>query len=239
MVTATPLKRAPGSQARPVQVLQPGTVVVLVAGVEASSDGLVKVLVGDESRSERQQGWVQRGHLRLSGGRSASAHKLAGSGFGNVNWVRPFVFAQLADSQLGMQETFDAQPSGWATEETLLRRAVAEINRLRPAFAIVCGDLINEYPAEDGSENLKRTQQTFDYKHVMRGVHPSIPLVCVCGNHDVGNRPTAASVAAYDGGRFLTLWLLAAEVRAHVAGTRANSATTASRSGWTASSASS
>ena len=60
---------------------------------------------------------------------------------------------------VGMAETFPGQPSGWAAEQALLRRAVAEINRLRPAFAIVCGDLINEFPGDDGAENVTRRQQ--------------------------------------------------------------------------------
>jgi len=31
----------------------------------------------------------------------------------------------------------------------------------------------------------------------MGEVHPCIPLLCVCGNHDVGNRPTAASIEKF------------------------------------------
>ena len=34
--------------------------------------------------------------------------------------------------------------AGWDEEAQLLERAVAEINRLRPAFAIVCGDLVTD-----------------------------------------------------------------------------------------------
>lgn len=29
------------------------------------------------------------------------------------------------------------------------------------------------------------------------GLDPSIPLLCVCGNHDVGNAPTAVTVQRY------------------------------------------
>jgi hypothetical protein len=58
-----------------------------------------------------------------------------------------------------MSETFDGQPAGWANEQALLRRAVSEINRLRPAFAIVCGDLINEFPSDEGAETVTRRQQ--------------------------------------------------------------------------------
>jgi predicted phosphodiesterase len=153
------------------------------------------------------RGWVQRGHLRLkcaavrrSSGRRLDAHR-AGvkSGLGQPEWSKPLFFMQMADSQLGMAETFPGQTAGWAREEELLRRAIAEINRLRPSFAIVCGDLVNEYPGAAGEENLKRAQQTFDFQLACSAVDPSIPLVCVCGNHDVGNRPTPESIELYTG----------------------------------------
>jgi len=32
---------------------------------------------------------------------------------------------------------------------------------------------------------------------IMGEVHPSIPLLCLCGNHDVGNRPTASSIETF------------------------------------------
>lgn len=37
-------------------------------------------------------------------------------------------------------------------------------------------------------------QQVRDFKRVWAGLDSDIALVCLCGNHDVGNRPTRASI---------------------------------------------
>ena len=36
-----------------------------------------------------------------------------------------------------------------------------------------------------------------DFLKVYSRLDPSIPLICVCGNHDVGNRPTKETIASY------------------------------------------
>jgi len=44
----------------------------------------------------------------------------------------------------------------------------------------------------------------------MGEIHPAIPLLCVCGNHDVGNRPTASSVEAFKkdfGDDYFVFWI--------------------------------
>lgn len=35
------------------------------------------------------------------------------------------------------------------------------------------------------------------WQAVFSGLDPSIPLLCVCGNHDVGNAPNAVTVERY------------------------------------------
>lgn len=42
-----------------------------------------------------------------------------------------------------------------------------------------------------------RAQQEEDFKAILSQLNPAIPLVCVCGNHDVGNQPTREGVAMY------------------------------------------
>lgn len=42
-----------------------------------------------------------------------------------------------------------------------------------------------------------RSEQEHDIKSVLSELDPSIPLVCVCGNHDVGDAPTRASIQRY------------------------------------------
>jgi len=110
----------------------------------------------------------------------------------------PFYFMQMADTQLGF--------GNYAAERKLLGIAVAEINRLRPTFAIVCGDLTNAWPAgwvgangRQHKDPADRAAQVRDFKEACSRVDPKIPLVCVCGNHDIGNRPNAQTIDGYRG----------------------------------------
>jgi hypothetical protein len=50
-------------------------------------------------------------------------------------WAGPWMFCQLADTQLGMHTNND----GWGEEVALCRRAVARVNQLepRPKFLVV------------------------------------------------------------------------------------------------------
>lgn len=105
-------------------------------------------------------------------------------------------FLQMADSQFGMF----AKPVlfsyfGWSwnensfEEETLrFEQAIAHANRLKPAFVVICGDLINT-PGHAG--------QTAEFKRIAALLDPSIPLHLVAGNHDVGNEPTPQTLARY------------------------------------------
>ena len=96
----------------------------------------------------------------------------------------PFFFVQLSDPQFGMYTG-----NGSFLQETAnLELAVATVNRLRPAFVIVTGDLVNEAGNRD---------QIAEYVRVMSKLDRDIPLYNVPGNHDVGNEPTPASIAAY------------------------------------------
>jgi len=56
------------------------------------------------------------------------------------------------------------------------------------------------------------TSTTFlvDFQQVFEDLHPAIPLVCVCGNHDIGDSPTVATVAQYRnefGDDFFSFWV--------------------------------
>ena len=84
---------------------------------------------------------------------------------------------------------------GWGEEQANTASAVEHINALspRPKFVVVCGDLINSYPADPDGQ----VAETDAFKETMSVIHKDIALVCVCGNHDVGNRPSNASVQLY------------------------------------------
>lgn len=111
-------------------------------------------------------------------------------------WNGPFVFIQGADTQLGMISTYleKQQFCTWDEEIDLTTRSIEAINKMvpRPRFFVVCGDLVDAMP---GTE-YRRAQED-DYIKVFAKLHPDIPLVCVCGNHDIGNTPTPASVKNY------------------------------------------
>ena len=61
-----------------------------------------------------------------------------------------------------------------------------DINKLRPKpkFFIICGDLVDAMP----TEVELRKNQVYDLKMVLRELDPEIKLVCICGNHDVGDK---------------------------------------------------
>jgi 3',5'-cyclic AMP phosphodiesterase CpdA len=96
----------------------------------------------------------------------------------------PFFFIQLTDPQFGMT-TSDAS---FAQESTNLEFAVATANRLRPAFVIVTGDLINK---------TGDAAQIAEYQRILGKLDPAIRAYSIPGNHDVGNEPTPESLAAY------------------------------------------
>lgn len=121
---------------------------------------------------------------------------------GNVNatqrtkWTGPFHFIQAADSQLGMIDSYVHKriEPGWREEIELCENLVNVCNQMepKPLFVIICGDLVDSFP---GSEIGQK--QVVDFKRIFSKLDPKIPLVCVCGNHDIGNEPTLNTVAEY------------------------------------------
>ena len=107
------------------------------------------------------------------------------------SWGGSYDFIQLADPQIGMFK-MDAD---WAEELTMLRIAVHHVNRLKPRFLLVSGDLTNAWPSEKTREVI--AEQVSSFKEAMRELDPSIPLILQPGNHDVGQNPRAADVRDY------------------------------------------
>jgi len=93
-------------------------------------------------------------------------------------------FLQMSDPQFGMF----SKNANFEHETANFDFAIATANRLKPAFVIITGDLINE------STNKA---QAAEYKRISAKLDPKIPLYSVAGNHDVGNEPTAESLARY------------------------------------------
>mgnify|MGYP005844405961 CR=1 FL=1 len=95
-----------------------------------------------------------------------------------------FFFIQLADPQFGMC----AANADFQQETANFEFAIATANRLKPAFVIVTGDLVND--ARDKA-------QADEYLRIAAKLDRSIPLYQLPGNHDVGNHPTPETIAAY------------------------------------------
>lgn len=124
----------------------------------------------------------------------------------------PLHFIQLADPQFGMfaalsrwtdefRETMrqrgivaqrhDAPIDGFEEETRLFETAIAEANRLRPAFVVVCGDMVND---------LDDPAQLAEVLRIAGRLDEGIALHWVAGNHDVCSDfyvPTAESLATY------------------------------------------
>jgi serine/threonine-protein phosphatase CPPED1 len=98
--------------------------------------------------------------------------------------AEPFFFVQLSDPQFGM---FTGNKD-FVQETANFEFAVATINRLRPAFVVITGDLVNK--AGDAA-------QIAEFQRIVAKVDSAIPVYNVVGNHDVENVPTPATVAAY------------------------------------------
>ncbi|XP_056285728.1 serine/threonine-protein phosphatase CPPED1 isoform X1 [Pseudoliparis swirei] len=127
-------------------------------------------------------------------------------------WTGPFCFILAADPQLGLMKAWrdgDCEGGGdeWAEEMELTKRAVEAVNRLRPRprFMLLCGDLVHAMPDTPFREGQER-----DLKAALKGTDPSIPLVFVSGNHDLGNTPTPRTLEQYCsawGNDYFSFWV--------------------------------
>jgi len=98
--------------------------------------------------------------------------------------AEPFFFIQLSDTQFGMY----AKDENFAQETANFQFAAATINRLKPKFVVITGDLVNK-PGD--------AAQIAEYLRICSTIDPSVKVYHVAGNHDVGNEPTKESLDAY------------------------------------------
>ena len=124
-----------------------------------------------------------------------------------------FTFMQLADPQFGLFARFSGQTAeaiagfrarglnikpapqikGFSDETRLFEAAINIANILRPAFVVVCGDIVNQWNDTAATEEALRIGELLD---------DDIDLHWVAGNHDVGaddrhEIPTHESLARY------------------------------------------
>ena len=103
---------------------------------------------------------------------------------GDAQSTPPFFFLQFSDPQFGMF----TKDKDFRQETINFEMAIATANRLRPAFVVITGDLVNK----EGN-----AAQIAEFKRIAAKLSRSIPLYNVPGNHDVANEPTPQTVAAY------------------------------------------
>ena len=102
--------------------------------------------------------------------------------------AKPWFFIVAADPQL----------SGKAIDEQNWANGIKHINRLRPDFVVVCGDLTfggNKSEDRVKSPTLERdTKLAEAYNKITAALDKGIALYNVAGNHDVGQNPSAATI---------------------------------------------
>jgi len=123
-------------------------------------------------------------------------------------WKGNYEFICMGDAQIGMGDQ--------KREEEFSKLAVEFINKRkdRVKFVVVCGDhthnledMWSKGDLEGGKK--KRIQELAAFKDIYSKLDETIPLVCVCGNHDVGNKPTEKTTQLYKdefGDDYLSFW---------------------------------
>ena len=100
-----------------------------------------------------------------------------------------FFFIHLSDPQFGMFRVRGEAPSdGTFPETALYEKAVSAANRLRPAFVVVTGDLVQDPRNAEQHEELMR---------ITNQLSEDVPIYLAPGNCDVGNTPTPESLRRY------------------------------------------
>jgi len=106
----------------------------------------------------------------------------------------------------------------WTAEIEYSKQAVAFINQMKdkPLFCCVCGDLVHMTSEIYANEKLTREEcdkiqddQVRDFQGTWSKLNPDVALVCVCGNHDIGNAPTPTSIERFRmqfGDEYLAFW---------------------------------
>ncbi len=98
---------------------------------------------------------------------------------------QPFFFIQASDSQFGY---FARNNADFRQETVNFEFLIATANRLRPAFVVVTGDLVNR---------ASHPEQVAEYLRIAAKLDKSIPLHSIPGNHDIGDVVAPDHLAAY------------------------------------------
>eukprot|EP00439_Symbiodinium_sp_Y106_P000597 s9259_g1.t1 len=98
----------------------------------------------------------------------------------------------------------------WEEERAMLSLAVQHINKLKPRFLLVSGDMSNAWPVGPQADAKAAAKQVNAVKEVLREVDSSIPIVLVAGNHDIGQVPSPNELDLYSsrwGDDYFSFWV--------------------------------
>ena len=96
----------------------------------------------------------------------------------------PKFFIQASDPQFGMY----TKDVNFTQETANFEFFIASVNRLKPQFVVITGDLTNKAADAD---------QIAEFHRIAKKLDPAIKLYNVAGNHDVRNEPTPESLTVY------------------------------------------
>jgi len=123
-------------------------------------------------------------------------------------WGGKYEFICMGDPQFGMGDMKKEMEFSQLAVEFINNRK----NRIK--FVIICGDQTHNLEDMWSRGDLeggrkKRIEELKAFKMVYSKLDRNIPLVCVCGNHDVGNRPTVQTIQLYKkefGDDYFSFW---------------------------------
>eukprot|EP00921_Rhytidocystis_pertsovi_P014016 GHVQ01022827.1.p1 GENE.GHVQ01022827.1~~GHVQ01022827.1.p1 ORF type:complete len:325 (+),score=48.63 GHVQ01022827.1:93-1067(+) len=105
-------------------------------------------------------------------------------------------FVVMADPQLG----FLHNNTDWSEEAARLRLVLDHaLKEHKPTFVIIVGDMAQKFPEQENQEI--RVQQVEEFISTVQRVaaqHAHTDILTVCGNHDVGNRPSTDTVERHE-----------------------------------------
>lgn len=102
----------------------------------------------------------------------------------NKQWDNPYFFLLMSDPQFGLYN----KNQSFEKETELFEKAIIVTNKLKPAFVIVCRDLIH-LPGNKA--------QIAEFLRIIDKLDKSIPYYLVAGNHDIKDFPTTQSIEKY------------------------------------------
>lgn len=106
-------------------------------------------------------------------------------------WKEVFYFVQVVGPQFGRsaypEESVEA-------EEELMEKLTTTLNKMKPKprFVAICGNFTRAGPSDKD-----HFPQVEAFKSSLEKLDSAIPVICVCGSNDIGEKPCTESVETY------------------------------------------